>query len=55
MHSGLVKKDEVMMLNCTGGGSMASMSMGYKLKEPDLIVSPDVDEDELIRDVNRLF
>ena len=55
VHSGLVKKDEFIMLNCTGGGSMASMSMGYKQKEPDLIVSPDVDEDELIRDVNRLF
>lgn len=55
VHSGLVKKDEFIMLNCTGGGSMASMSMGYKLKELDLIVSPDVDEDELIRDVNRLF
>ncbi len=55
VQSGLVKKNDFIMLNCTGGGSMASMSAGYKLKEPDLIVSPDVDEDTLIRDVNSLF
>ena len=43
------------MLNCTGGGSLAAMSRGYKVKEPDLIVDPDIDADRLVKMVNELF
>ena len=52
---GKVKKDEYIMLNCTGGGTLASMGMGYVLKEPDLILSPDLPAEEIIAAVNSLF
>lgn len=54
-HTGRVRKSDYIMLNCTGGGSMLSMSRGYKIKEPDLVVRPDIDTDSLIRMVNGLF
>lgn len=55
VRSGVVKKDECIMLNCTGGGSLSAMSRGYKVKEPDLIVDPDIDADRLVKMVNELF
>lgn len=53
--SGQVKKDDVIMLNVTGGGSMASQSRGFIVKEPDLVLSPDLSADEIINSVNKLF
>ena len=55
VKEGKVKKDELVMLNCTGGGSLKSMSKGYKIKEPDLIVDPDIDSEELVKMVDGLF
>ena len=55
VHSGKVKKDEYVMLNCTGGGTLGAMSRGYKVKEPDLIVGPDIEADRLISLVKELF
>lgn len=53
--AGKVKKDDFVMLNCTGGGTLGAMSRGYKVKEPDLIVPPDIEPDKLVRMVNDLF
>ena len=55
VHSGKVKKDEYVMLNCTGGGTLGAMSRGSKVKEPDLIVGPDIEADRLISLVKELF
>ena len=55
VQEGTVKKDEYIMLNCTGGGTLQAMSKGYVLKEPDLILSPDLSAEEIIRQVMTLF
>lgn len=52
---GKVKKDECIMLNCTGGGTLGSMALGYELKKPDLVLDPDLPEEEVIAAVNSLF
>lgn len=52
---GRVKKDDVVMLNATGGGFMEAMGRGYVLKEPDLVLSPDLPADEIIDKVSALF
>ncbi len=51
----MVAKDELIMLNCTGGGALASMGRGYVLKEPDLVLSPDLPSEEIIAKVSSLF
>ncbi len=51
----MVAKDELIMLNCTGGGTLASMGRGYVLKEPDLVLSPDLPSEEIIAKVSYLF
>ena len=43
------------MLNCTGGGMLGAMSKGYVFKDPDLILSPDLPEEEIITAVDSLF
>ena len=53
--SGQVKPDDYVMLNCTGGGSLSAMAKGFLLKEPDLVLSPDLPADEIIEKVNALF
>jgi len=55
VEEGKVAKDEYIMLNCTGGGSLSAMSKGYVLKEPDLILEPDLSADEIIKQVKGLF
>ena len=50
-----MKKDEYIMLNCTGGGTLASMGLGYKIKEPDLVLSPELDAEDIINAVDNLF
>ena len=52
---GTVGKDECIMLNCTGGGTLASMAKGYVFKEPDLILDPSTPAEEIIAAVNGLF
>ena len=52
---GVVKKDEYIMLNCTGGGLFAAQSKGYILKEPDAILSPDMPAEEIIHTVVELL
>lgn len=55
VEEGTVKKDEYIMLNCTGGGYLASMAKGYFLKEPDIVLSPDLPAEEIIAAVDNLF
>lgn len=55
VKEGKVKKDEYIMLNCTGGGTLASMGKGYVLKEPDVVLSPDLPAENIITAVDALF
>ncbi len=53
--AGTVKKDEYIMLNCTGGGTLSAFSRGFILKDPDLVLSPDLPAEEIVKAVNALF
>ena len=55
VREGVVKKDEYIMLNCTGGGFLASMAKGYVFKEPDLVLDPSLPAEEIIAAVDKLF
>lgn len=55
VSEGKVKKDDYIMLNCTGGGTLEAMSKGFVHKEPDLILSPDLPAEEVIKAVKNLF
>lgn len=54
VKEGAVDKDELIMLNCTGGGTLASFAKGYVIKEPDLVLSPDLPAEEIIKQVSAL-
>ena len=43
------------MLNATGGGFMEAMGQGYVLKEPDLVLDPDLPAEEIVEKVSALF
>lgn len=55
VREGRVGKDECIMLNCTGGGTLGSMAKGFVLKEPDLVLDPSLPAEEVITAVDRLF
>ena len=55
VNDGVVKKDDYIMLNCTGGGTLSAMSKGFVHKDPDLVLSPDMPADEVVRAVIDLF
>jgi cysteate synthase len=55
VREGAVKKDEYIMLNCTGGGTLGALARGFILKEPDLVLSPDLPAEEVVRAVIALF
>ena len=55
VKEGVVKKDDYIMLNCTGGGTLGAMSKGFVLKEPDLVLSPDLPAEEVVKAVKDLF
>ena len=55
VKDGVVKKDDYIMLNCTGGGTLGAMSKGFVLKEPDLVLSPDLPAEEVVKAVKNLF
>ena len=55
LDAGIVKHDETVMLNVTGGGMLGATRKGFILKEPDLILSPDLPEEEIIAAVDKLF
>lgn len=55
VKEGAVGKDDYIMLNCTGGGTLGAMSKGFILKEPDLVLSPDLPAAEVVKAVKALF
>ena len=55
LDNGIVKRDETVMLNITGGGLFNATKKGYVLKKPDLILSPDQPAEEIIMAVDKLF
>lgn len=55
LDAGIVKHDETVMLNVTGGGMLGATRKGFILKEPDLILSPDLPTEEIIAAVDKLF
>ena len=55
VKEGRVGKQDNIMLNCTGGGTLAAMSRGYVFKQSDLELSPDLPASEIIARVNSLF
>lgn len=55
VEKGLVKKDDYIMLNCTGGGTIGAMARGFVMKEPDLVLSPDMSVEETVKAVKGLF
>lgn len=55
VESGQVKKEDVVMLNITGCGLMNARKRGYVLKEPDMVISPDLPAEEIINKVSLLF
>ena len=55
LDAGVVKHDETVMLNITGGGMLGATKKGFILKEPDLILDPDLPAEEIIAAIDKLF
>lgn len=55
IREGKVRKDELIMLNCTGGGTCGAQAKGCIYKEPDLVLSPGLASEDIITAVRRLF
>lgn len=55
VKEGKVGKEDYVMLNCTGGGTLSAMSKGFVFKEPDLVISPDAPAAEIISKVKALL
>lgn len=55
LDAGVVKHDETVMLNITGGGMLGATKKGFILKDPDLILDPDLPAEEIIAAVDKLF
>lgn len=55
VETGQVSRDEVIMLNATGGGTLASMQKGFVYKTPDLVIDPSIPAEEIVSKVDALF
>lgn len=55
VEEGKVTKDETIMLNITGGGMLNATKKGFVHKEPDLVLSPELNEEEIMMAIDRLF
>lgn len=55
IQEGKVGKDDVIMLNITGGGMLNSTKKGFFMKEPDLVISPELPAEEIIKAVNSIL
>lgn len=55
LREGAIRKDEIIMINVTGGGEERAKQEGYHLCKPDLVLSPELPEDEIIAKVDSLF
>ena len=55
LEEGKISKDDIIMLNVTGGGLISAKKGGYVEKEPDLVLSPDLPAEEITEQVKKLF
>ena len=55
LDAGVIKHDETVMLNVTGGGMLGATRKGFILKEPDLVLNPDLPAEEIIAAIDKLF
>ena len=55
LEQGKIKKDDVVMINVTGGGLMNAQRKGVVYAEPDLILSPELPAEEIVEKVKTLF
>ena len=55
VQSGKVGPEDVVMVNVTGGGSLAAQSRGYVIAEPELILDPALPAEQIIAAVGSLF
>lgn len=55
VEKGDVRKDEVIMLNITGGGMLNATGKGFFTKEPDLVLSQELPEEDIIAQIDKLF
>lgn len=55
LEEGIVKKDEVIMLNITGGGMLNATRTGFTMRKPDLVLSPELPDEDIISSVEKLF
>ena len=56
VKDGAVRKDELIMLNITGGGEkLAKSHKDVIYAEPDLVLDPALSADEIISKVEKLF
>ena len=56
VNEGIVKRDEMIMLNITGGGEeLAKSEQKIVYAQPDLVLSPDLPAEEIVNAVLKLF
>ncbi|MCQ2144829.1 MAG: cysteate synthase [Bacteroidales bacterium] len=55
LKEGKIKKTDTVMINVTGGGMLIAKNEGYVEKEPDLVLSPDLPADVIVKKVKALF
>lgn len=55
VEKGMVQKDDYIMLNCTGGGTLGAMSRGFVHIEPHLVLSPDMPAEDVVKAVKSIF
>lgn len=55
LREGAIRKDEIIMVNVTGGGEELAKQEGYHLAKPDFILDPELPEDEIIAKADSLF
>ena len=55
VQEGKVAKEDVVMLNITGGGFFEAMKDGYVEKEPDLVLDPELPAEQITEQVKKLF
>lgn len=55
LEEGKIHKDDYVMLNVTGGGLMNAQKKGVVYAEPNLVLSPDLPAEEIVKQVKELF
>jgi len=55
IEEGKVKRDEVIMLNLTGGGLLQAMRKGFVRQEPEMVIDPELPANEIVEKVLGLF